>query len=388
MKYLTLLAVAAVIVAHFKGCTGEITPLEVEEPSPTKTVTLKSLDKKWDGSNFKMKAVAEPPQEESNPDSLGVNGNPDSLGTNLLEEMHHEDTAIDYPTLDSEPPANTGETRNSPKRKANHLTTPPQNATVINVRTTSEWINLQRAIDSSSNFVKIIVKGSHSTKELQINPRGKTVQIIGDNASFNGQKGNGYWLNFYGTGGGRLEVSNVTVNNYSNGVRLSGGYLYKGVNKAVGEGKAMSGVIQNSIFSNIGSAYGGGAGYAAVHLQNTNGVLVLGNTFKNNINYDKPGNIHSVYLVLSKNIKILDNSFTNISGDPVRLRNNCTGVLVNGNVFTKAGSYGYISDWYCNSSCQARTGQGAEYPSPRPSIASNTYNGGYRGWIGEWAVTS
>lgn len=357
---LFLLSSAAFILS---GCSAAASPpiIEAPEPQSAATATVESLDIEWDsGDKFSASATAPPTAEKESQENS--------------ELSIENDSNIE----------NSGEST-SPSAS---LSPPPSDATYLNVDDGTDWSNLAWQIpNAESNFVVVNVSGSFTTGQLIINPGGKTVQIRGNNSSFQSNGESGYWLDFSSNTGGRLEVADVNVSGYANGVRISGGYIYKGVSEATGEGPRTSGVVINSTFSSIGDAYNGGAGYAAVHIQNSSDVAISGNTFSNNVNYSKPGNIHSVYLVYSNGVSITNNSFNTVSGDPIRLRNDCQNIIVANNSFSGAGSYGYISDWYCNSACQAKNGQGVEYRSPTPSIYGNSYNGGYYGWIPEWAVT-
>jgi hypothetical protein len=204
---------------------------------------------------------------------------------------------------------------------------------------------------------------------------------------FDGRGRNDWWLNIEPTArssGTRFEVHGMTVRNYSNGLRISGGYQYKGsaTKHAYGIGRPLPGVrVQNNAFTRIGDAYTGGAGtgYAAVSLQNVSGAKVSGNTMTDvrNASAAERGLVHGVYAVHS-NVEIWKNRFVTISGDAVRLRSSTSG-KVYANTFARTGTHAAVSDWYCDRACARANGQMLERPSTKISVTGNAVGRAYDG---------
>jgi hypothetical protein len=204
---------------------------------------------------------------------------------------------------------------------------------------------------------------------------------------FDGRGKNDYWLNIEPSkrsSGTRFEVHGMTVRNYTNGLRISGGYRYKGSPTAYahGIGAHLPGVrVQNNTFTRIGDAFTGGAGtgWAALSLQNVSGARVTGNTMSDVRNRDRAeySLVHGVYAVYS-NVEVRSNRFATISGDAVRLRSSTSG-KIHANTFTRTGRYGAVSDWYCNRACAREHGQMIERPSTKVSVTGNAVGRSFSG---------
>lgn len=204
---------------------------------------------------------------------------------------------------------------------------------------------------------------------------------------FDGRGKNDWWLNVEPTArssGTRFEVHGMTVRNYSNGLRISGGYRYKGSPTAYahGIGRHLPGVrVQNNTFTRIGDAFTGGAGtgYAALSLQNVSGAKVTGNAMVDlrNGSAAERGLIHGVYAVFS-NVEVRSNRFATISGDAVRLRSSTSG-KVHANTFARTGTHGAVSDWYCDRACAREHGQMIERPSTKVSVTGNAVGRSFSG---------
>lgn len=205
---------------------------------------------------------------------------------------------------------------------------------------------------------------------------------------FDGRGKNDWWLSVEPTtrsSGTRFEVHGMTVRNYANGLRISGGYRFTGSPTAYahGIGAHLPGVrVQNNTFTRIGDAFTGGAGtgYAAVSLANVSGAKVTGNTMTDirNGSVAERGLVHGVYAVYA-NVEVWKNRFVTISGDAVRIRSSSSGKFY-ANTFTRTGYYGAVSDWYCNRACAREHGQMIERPSTKILVTGNKVDRGFLGY--------
>jgi hypothetical protein len=59
------------------------------------------------------------------------------------------------------------------------------------------------------------------------------------------------------------------------------------------------------------------------------------------------GQEHGVYVVHSTSNRVTGSTFSNVGGDPIRVRDAANYNTVSGNAFANTGSRGYISDWRC-----------------------------------------
>lgn len=166
-----------------------------------------------------------------------------------------------------------------------------------------------------------------------------------------------YWMNT--AGGPRLDVRELTVRNYRTGaLRLD----------------TDGNTVRNMIFERIGNKYvSGGDGYAAVHLLGSSDNAVVNNIMRDLENTDCPGCVHGVYAATGSSRNLLQgNTFSRVTGDPVRLRNGTDDNRVEGNTFTTSGLPGtnraLVTFWRFTAAEVCGTGNRAD---------DNTYDGRY-----------
>ncbi|MEV0645486.1 right-handed parallel beta-helix repeat-containing protein [Phytomonospora sp. NPDC050363] len=164
-----------------------------------------------------------------------------------------------------------------------------------------------------------------------------------------------YWMN--SAGGPRLDVRELTVRNYRTGaLRLD----------------TDGNTVRNMIFERIGNKYvPDGPGYAAVHLLGSSGNAIVNNIMRNLENTDCPGCVHGVYAANESSRNLLQgNTFSKVTGDPVRLRNGTDDNIVEANTFTTSGLPGtdraLITFWRFTADEVCGTGNRAD---------GNTYDG-------------
>ena len=84
---------------------------------------------------------------------------------------------------------------------------------------------------------------------------------------------------------------------------------------------------------------------------------------------------HGVYIVRSTNNRVTGSTFSNVGGDPIRVRDAANYNTISGNVFTKTGSLGYIGDWRCVNNASYTCPNGNENLSWNNSFKDNVLRG-------------
>ena len=87
------------------------------------------------------------------------------------------------------------------------------------------------------------------------------------------------------------------------------------------------------------------------------------------------GNEHGVYIVHSTNNQVTGSTFSNVGGDPIRVRDAANYNTISGNTFTDTGSFGYIGDWRCVNSTRYTCPDGDENLSWHNSFKDNALKG-------------
>lgn len=143
--------------------------------------------------------------------------------------------------------------------------------------------------------------------------------------------------------GTRIKFYHLEIRNSLGGISLRGrSYQYGAANN----------LLHGVKFSSIGSLYSKNSsdiGYAALQLINAPYTTVNKTNFYKIENRPDStlGLIHAIYAAhKSTHLKVSQSSFNTVSGDPVRMRDGSSNGLVQTSRFLKAGSKGYMSDWY------------------------------------------
>ena len=141
-------------------------------------------------------------------------------------------------------------------------------------------------------------------------------------------------------------------------------------------------LVYGNTFTKIGSYYTKSIidiGYGGLLTQDVTGSTISANYFTEIVNSKKAGygKEHGIYIVHSSGNVVSNNSFVNVGGDPVRVRDHADNNMVTGNYFKNAGKLGYIGDWYCLSKSPGDCTYGAEGPSWHNVFRNNTLKGYY-----------
>jgi len=136
--------------------------------------------------------------------------------------------------------------------------------------------------------------------------------------------------------------------------------------------------IYKNTFYRIGSYYSkqpDAVAYAGVFLRNTTAVSVEKSVFVDILNTGAGySHEHGVYIVHSTNNQVTGSTFSNVGGDPIRVRDAANYNTVSGNTFTNTGSLGYIGDWRCLNSARTTCPGGDESLSWHNSFKDNVLN--------------
>lgn len=140
-------------------------------------------------------------------------------------------------------------------------------------------------------------------------------------------------------------------------------------------------------FTELGSVWGNGIGYAGVGLVNSSGNDINSSRFLHLENSPPSGGaIHGMYAQDGSSNNLVRNSlFQAISGNPIRTRNRCNDNEIRTSTFDGAGDAGY-GEWFCDQACaEANPAAGLECPSVGNVFHDNALLGGYDGEpLAEW----
>lgn len=148
----------------------------------------------------------------------------------------------------------------------------------------------------------------------------------------------------------RWQRFNVSAIEVHGGVNTVAGP--SGIVTAQAQPDAANGIVfYGDYFSQIGNRWHPERpmGWGAIDIYNSRNDLIVNNHFAELENSPADaGHVHALYLSHgSDNARVVGNYFTDISGDVVRERDGTIGTLVMGNVFSHAGQYAYVDDWFC-----------------------------------------
>lgn len=137
----------------------------------------------------------------------------------------------------------------------------------------------------------------------------------------------------------RFRFERLIVTRYGNGIRLRG----------------QNSSIRNCRFDRIGNGWDNDIdielepGYGAVRLSGADRVTVENSTFDriwNNRLLSNWSGVHAIYLADGANENVIrGNTFTRITGDPVRIRNCSNENVIENNDFARTGANFAVSDW-------------------------------------------
>ena len=206
---------------------------------------------------------------------------------------------------------------------------------------------------------------------------------------FRGDGRNGFWLRaIQQPATARLRFYALQVEGYSAGaIAFDGGPTSGTQQTTVPPSAASNGnTIYGMAFRRLGSKHiRSGVGYGAIDLINSSNNIIQNNSFEylENLGGSNQENlIHGVYLSHhSNNNLIRENRFYQISGDPIRTRDESNENKVFDNTFTRTGAGAYFSDWFSAGDHAKKNGSRVECASRGNVFYNNRLNSGYRGRI-------
>lgn len=171
-----------------------------------------------------------------------------------------------------------------------------------------------------------------------------------------------------------LIIKHLQIQNYGAGIALLGNSKRRNYGNS-------NNTIENCLFYNIGNNFNPKLpfGMYAVQLLNSKKNILKKNTFKNIINTHNEAWLHGIYIsTYSSQNRVTDNRFENISGDPIRIRNNSNDNQISGNLFSKSGMFASISEWYCRKDEHEKC-ENSECPSWNNHVMNNSYSTSFSG---------
>jgi hypothetical protein len=152
-------------------------------------------------------------------------------------------------------------------------------------------------------------------------------------------------------------------------------YLRGGMTIGVGDHNR----IYKNTFYRIGSYYSKqpeAVAYAGIYLYDSADNSIERSVFVDILNTGAGySHEHGVYIFRSTYNQVTGSTFSNVGGDPIRVRDASNHTTVSGNTFTNSGSNGYIGDWRCLNSADTTCPDGDESLSWNNSFKDNVLNG-------------
>lgn len=166
----------------------------------------------------------------------------------------------------------------------------------------------------------------------------------------------------------QLHMQHLQIQNYATAISLEG-------NRAKKVQYHRGNIIEAMVFKQIGGNFHrGGYSVAALRAVNSRNNIIRHCQFSDILNTNKDrSHIHAIYLAHhSSNNQISHNSFSNIHGDPIRVRDQSNENHIAHNSFSGSGYRAYFSDWYCDKQLRENcTKPGQEQPSIGNSFVFN-----------------
>ena len=148
-------------------------------------------------------------------------------------------------------------------------------------------------------------------------------------------------------------------------------YLRGGM--TIGEGNRNR--IYGNTFHRIGSYYSKRPeirAFAGIYLINNKENSIERSVFVDILNTGAGyGNEHGLYIVDSTHNRVSGSTFSNVGGDPIRVRDGADYNTISGNAFINSGYLGYIGDWRCLDTAVVTCPDGDESLSWNNSFTGN-----------------
>jgi hypothetical protein len=241
--------------------------------------------------------------------------------------------------------------------------------------------SLQQAIDYSySNLspnvtsVKFLIhEGTYNKQAATLRPKHgihyEFTSASGEEhlPSFDGHRQQLTWLKIISTNGfgTSVTISRLKITNYVTAISIEGDR--EDPNRFNAENK-----ILNMQFENIGqTSQSFPPSTAVIRLVNSRANEILGNTFLNIKNVQDCNLLHSIYLAHhSSDNSIQHNSFTNLCGSPIRVRDDSNRNTAELNIFTNIQNEQLMDQWFCDKNLR----QDCTKKQPEKNSRSNVFN--------------
>ena len=131
-----------------------------------------------------------------------------------------------------------------------------------------------------------------------------------------------------------LSVEGLRWVDSTNGIRINGAFNVR---------------LERLTFRRIGTQHSStGNGYAALSLTGAQGTRVIEASFKDIENAEpNESYIHAIYMSdATHDTRVIDSRFSNVSGDPIRVRDGSNWNRVEGGSFSRTGKYAILSAWH------------------------------------------
>ncbi|VFR35321.1 hypothetical protein ANDA3_3901 [plant metagenome] len=234
---------------------------------------------------------------------------------------------------------------------------------------------VQRAMDlayqigqkENPTHVRILIgKGEYKQQSIQAisPPTGVHIELLAaDEASgkpvFDGAGKGDTWFTLSGKTrpGARFTITGLEIRNYRTAISLNG-------NRAKPDHYITGGTLSRLTLRNIGQIAmpGKPLSTAAIRLVNAREITISDNQFIRIRNVQQCGPLHAIYLAHhSSRNQIVGNTFDDLCGSPIRIRDASNHNLAAHNTFNQAEFESVFDEWYCdrsrNTKCTKTSGE-------------------------------
>jgi hypothetical protein len=216
----------------------------------------------------------------------------------------------------------------------------------------------------------------------------------------NGSYPDGVWLQprlpsdpadpLYGGGTSGLRFYYLQVEYYSNGAISIHGNSERDVSDerydpplhVQGSAGLNGNTVFGMVFKHLGSKWTGGHfGYGAIVLTNSSNNVINNNHFVNLENVSPyPNHIHGLYVThFSSSNQVLNNAFSYITGDPVKVRNMSNFNTIEYNRFDRTGRISHYRGEFCDRACAVANNIDRQCASYHNRFFNNDLGSNYAG---------
>lgn len=222
---------------------------------------------------------------------------------------------------------------------------------------------------------RVVWTRTHPDFDLRIRPTDPDDRPIFDGCTPDGTCLGGVFFQLEHARGedSNVDIEGIQVQYYQRAIYLHG-------DRDTLDGYNAANRVADCVFFNIGNVYNLAVGnaFGAVTLVNSRDNIITGNRFVRMLTYFEYGLMHAVYLAHHSHTNLIEaNHFEIVSGDAVRLRDDCDDNTIIGNTFIKAGEVG-VGEFYCDHDTRDDcTKPDPECPSWGTLIEDNTLDGSW-----------